>query len=240
MYYKKEDCFFGLITKYVHRWPILLKNWKNLQNCVILCKAFILQLFLLSPRLKNIYVNTICSTRKIHSKWPPQRADTLDYYHRYSTVQLKLVVTTKLPFLSLTFSPPVSYKFPRWEFLWNSSHSFFPFFTDVGEIDLGNTISLFSPNFPQISPEFPTEFPPNSPDFSIISPDSPRFPQFPVQFSIQLHNCTLSLSIRPILCISHVSLKMRIPHYARQRILNLGNSGEIQGNSGNFREFMGI
>ena len=53
-------------------------------------------------------------------------------------------------------------------------------------------------------------------------------PQFPVQFLIQLHKCTLSLSIRPILCILHVFLKMRIPHYSRQRIINLGNSGEIQ------------
>ena len=33
----------------------------------------------------------------------------------------------------------------------------------------------------------------------------------------------------------YVSLKMRIPHYARQRIINLGNSREIQGNSGEIR-----
>ena len=74
----------------------------------------------------------------------------------------------------------------------------------------GNTIPQFSPNFPLIF-------------------------QFPVQFSIQLHKCTLSLSLRPILCILHVSLKMRILHYARQRILNLGNSGEVQGDSGEIR-----
>ena len=78
----------------------------------------------------------------------------------------------------------------------------------------GNTIPQFPPDFPQ--------FPNDSYWFPLI-------PQFPVQFSIQLHKCTLSLSIRPILCILHVSLKMRIPHYARQRIINLRNSGEIQG-----------
>ena len=58
---------------------------------------------------------------------------------------------------------------------------------------------------------------------------------FPVQFSIQIHKCTLSLSNRPILRIFHVSLKMRIPHYARQRIINQANSGGIQGNSGEIR-----
>ena len=35
----------------------------------------------------------------------------------------------------------------------------------------------------------------------------------------------------PILCILHVSLKMRIQPYARLRIINVGNSGEIQGDS---------
>ena len=79
----------------------------------------------------------------------------------------------------------------------------------------------FPPNFPWISPEFP-RFPNYSYWFPLIS-------QFTVQFSIQLHKCTLSLSIRPILCILHVSLKMRIPHYTRQRIINLGNFGENQG-----------
>ena len=77
------------------------------------------------------------------------------------------------------------------------------------------------PNFPPISPEFP-----------LIPPIS----QFPVQFSIQLHKCTLSLSIRPILFLLQVFLKMRPPHYARQRVINIGNSGEIQGNSGNSGE----
>ena len=38
----------------------------------------------------------------------------------------------------------------------------------------------------------------------------------------------------------HVSLKMRIPHYTRQRIIKIGNSEEIQGNSGNSVEFKGI
>ena len=103
-------------------------------------------------------------------------------------------------------------------------------FPDVGGIDFParefcfqfvSKIPQFSPNFPRNSPEFPW--------FPNYSYWSPLIPQFPVQFSIQLHKCTLSLSIRPILCIIHVSLKMRIPHYARQRIINLENSGEIQG-----------
>ena len=82
------------------------------------------------------------------------------------------------------------------------------------------------PNFPPISPKIP-RIPPISQWFLLI-------PRFRVQFSIQLHKCTLYLSIKPILCILHVSLKMRIPHYARQRIINLVNSGGIQGNSGEF------
>ena len=85
---------------------------------------------------------------------------------------------------------------------------------------LGKHDSPIFPHFLPISYEFPT----NPPDFPLIP-----------QFSIQLHKCTLSLSIRPILCILHVSLKMRISHYVRQRIINLGNSGEIQGNSGKIR-----
>ena len=67
-----------------------------------------------------------------------------------------------------------------------------------------------------------TQFPNFPKNLSRNSPDFPMIPQFPVQFSIQLHKCTLSLSIRPILCILNVSLKIKIPHYARQRIKNLG------------------
>ena len=143
----------------------------------------------------------------------------------YSTVHLKLVVKTKFPFISLSFPPPVSHKFPRWEFLWNSFPSFSPFFSDVGGFH-------FPANFPLISPKFPS----NSPRIPRISQLFLLISQFPVQFSIQLHKGTLSLSIRPILDILHVSLKMRIPHYARQRIINLGNSGEIQGIQGNSGE----
>ena len=37
----------------------------------------------------------------------------------------------------------------------------------------------------------------------------------------------LQVNVTPILCILHVSLRMRIPHYASERIINLGNPGEI-------------
>ena len=90
-------------------------------------------------------------------------------------------------------------------------------------------------------PIFPTCFPQISrmgifvKQLSLIFLLIPLIPQFTVQFAIQSHKCTLSLGIRPILCILHVSLKIRISHYARQRIINLGNSGEIQGNSGEIR-----
>ena len=81
--------------------------------------------------------------------------------------------------------------------------------------------------FPIISPTCFTQFPQIGilvKHFSLIFPLFPRrgrnwFPR----------------NIRPILCILHVSLKMRIPHYARQRILNLGNSGEIKVDSGEIR-----
>ena len=77
-----------------------------------------------------------------------------------------------------------------------------------------------------------SNFLPISPDFSMITPDSPVFRAV---FNTTSQVCTLSLSIRPILCILHVSLKMRIPQNARQRIINLVNSGDIQGNSEEIR-----
>ena len=95
---------------------------------------------------------------------------------------------------------------------------------------------ILFPNWGNTIPQFPLNFPPNSPWFPNDSYWFLLIPQFPVQFSIQLHKCTSSLSIKPILCILHVSLKMKIPHYARQRIINLGNSGEIQGDSGEIRQ----
>ena len=85
----------------------------------------------------------------------------------------------------------------------------------------------FSPNFPRISPEFLL----NSPDFPIIPTDSPWFPSFLCSFQYNFTSvlCLLAFNFWPNLCILHVSLKMRIPHYAGQRIINLGNFGEIQG-----------
>ena len=102
--------------------------------------------------------------------------------------------------------------------------------------------SSISPNFPQISLQFPLNSPqihPISKFFLLIPPDSP--------VSCAVFNTTSQVYFvsehqnRPtgILCILHVSSKMRIPHYARQRIINLGNSGEIQGIQGNSGEFFG-
>ena len=106
-------------------------------------------------------------------------------------------------------------------------------FPDVGEIAFSAREFCFPigetqfPTFPPISPEFPLYFPRIPPIFQLFL----LIPQFPVQFSIQLHKCTLSL---PILCILHVSLKMRIPHYARQKNYKSrefwGISGELWGN----------
>ena len=143
-------------------------------------------------------------------------------------MQIKLVVKTKFPFIPLSFPPPVSDKFPDGNFC----ETVFPHFTTFPRCGgdwfpckeilfrpthWGNAILQFSPNFPRI--------PNDSYWFPLIS-------QYPVQFSIQLHKCTSSsLSIRPILCILHVSLKMRIPYFARQRNKNLGNCG---GNSWKF------
>ena len=108
----------------------------------------------------------------------------------------------------------------------HSLPSFSPFTVTWGEFisPPRNSVSPLFPQFPRIFLAFP-------PKFSRIQPISqwfPLIPQFPMQFSIQLHKCIiLSLSIRPILCILHVFLKMKIRHYARQRIIDLGNSGEI-------------
>ena len=91
----------------------------------------------------------------------------------YSTVQLKLVVKTKFPFISLLFTPPVSHKFPWGEFLWNSFPLFSPFFPDVGVIfpefpQNSPEIGQFSPEFPRIPPKF-TNFPKIFPEFHPIS-----------------------------------------------------------------------
>ena len=86
------------------------------------------------------------------------------WFLMYSTVQLKLVVKTKYPFIS----PPVSHKFPWGEFLWNIFSSFFPFSPDVGGIYFTVCEFCFTigetqfTNFPQISPEFPPNFWENS------------------------------------------------------------------------------
>ena len=64
----------------------------------------------------------------------------------------------------------------------------------------GNTIHQFSYNFPPISPEI-HKF---SPNFPRIPTDSSWFPSFLCSFHF-----------------TSVALKMRIPHNARQRIINL-------------------
>ena len=135
----------------------------------------------------------------------------------YSTVQLKLVVKTKFPYISLSFPPPVSHKFPWGKFLWNSFPNFPPplmwgklisqSVNPVSPLGKHNSpifhIFLpispeFPPNFPEIhqfSPEFPRnssilpEFPQNSPRFPDDSYWFLLIPQFPMQFS--LHKCRL-------------------------------------------------
>ena len=119
--------------------------------------------------------------------------------HNYSTVQLKLVVKTKFPFISLSFPPPVSHKIPLEEFLWNSFLSFSPFFPDVGEIyftvcafcfTIGETqltnfpaiLQNFPPISPRILPKF-TNFPQIHPEFPR---NSPIFPEFPTNFPMIL------------------------------------------------------
>ena len=128
---------------------------------------------------------------------------------------------------SLSFPPPVSHKFPRWEILWNSCLSF-PLFSPMwGEL-ISPSVNSLSPLGKHNSPIF-HQFPPNFPRFPNNCYWFLLIPQFPVQFLIQLHKFTFSLSIRPISCILHVSLKMRIPHYARKIIINLRNSGKFIG-----------
>ena len=115
--------------------------------------------------------------------------------HNYSTVQLKLVVKTKFPFISFSFPPPVSHKFPLGEFLWNIFLSFSPFFPDVREIYFTVCAFCFTIGetqltiFPPISSEFPPNFPKNSPEIHQFSSNSPwippkftNFPEFPTNF----------------------------------------------------------
>ena len=128
----------------------------------------------------------------------------------------------KVPFHFPFISPTCFTQIPQMGIFVKQFSFIFPLFLRYGGISFP---CQFSPNFPRISPKFSS----NSPRIPRISQLFLLISQFPVQFSIQLHKGTLSLSIRPILGILHVSLKMRIPHYARQRIINLGNSGEIQG-----------
>ena len=83
----------------------------------------------------------------------------------------------------LSFPPPVSRKFPRCELLWNR-------FPQCG----GNCFSRPGILFPYLGNNFPisSECPLNFPRFpndSYWSP--PLIPQFPVQFSTQLHKCRL-------------------------------------------------
>ena len=94
----------------------------------------------------------------------------------------------------------------------------------------GNSVSSLGKHNSPIFLQFPPNFPRISPKFPLISPDSPVRILYSFQYNFA-NLCTLSLSIMPILCILHVSLKMRIPHYERQRIINLGNSGGILGKS---------
>ena len=109
---------------------------------------------------------------------------TLKFIVSYSTMQLKLVLKTKFRFISPTcftqipqmiiFAKQFSLIFPRCGGNW---------FPNQGIL------------FPHWEKQFPS--------YPLISPISqwfPLIPQFPVQFSIQLHKCTSSLGIRPILC----------------------------------------
>ena len=144
---------------------------------------------------------------------------TFHFNHKYSTVQLKLVVKTKFLFISHTcftqiplrgfFVKQFSLIFPL--FPWcggNWFHSLWILFHNWG-----NTIHQFFPQFPQNFPRIPpkfTNFPPISPEFpptfprnSQIFPEFPQtFPQFPpisqwflliLQFLVQfsLHKCSL-------------------------------------------------
>ena len=144
-----------------------------------------------------------------------------NHYRNCWTIQYCAIETcgeNEIPFHFPFISPTCFTQISEMGILWNTS-LISPFFLDGEEFDfpvrefcspIGETQL---PNFPPIPPEFHLNFPrfPN---------DSYWFPVFP-QFLIQLHKFTSSLSIRPFLWILHVSLKIRI-HYARQRILNLG------------------
>ena len=149
---------------------------------------------------------------------------------QYSTVQLKLVVKTKFPFISPTYFTQI----PLREFLWNSFPSFSPFFPDVGEIVCEFCFTIREAqftNFPPISPEFP----PNFPEIHRFSPQFPNAsywfllnPQFPVQFS--LHMCSLQ-------CLWVLGIFLWILHLDYLWKCGLWepvNSGEIPGNSGEF------
>ena len=136
---------------------------------------------------------------KLHILPSQVRPQAWPWQQVYSTVQLKFEVKTKFPFISPTNSPDG-----------NFCETVFPHYPPFSPI-WGKLIS--SPEN-SVSPLGKHDFP----IFPRISLDNSMIPQLPVQFSIQVHKCTLSLSIRPILCILHVSLKIRTPHYARQRI----------------------
>ena len=108
----------------------------------------------------------------------------------------------------------------------------------------GNSVSPLgkhnSPIFPPITPEFRPNFPWISTEFPRFPNDSYWFPSFLCSFKYNFTSihCLWASGLRYFMHIHvyiHISLKMRIPHYARQRIINLGNSGEIQGNSGGIR-----
>ena len=106
---------------------------------------------------------------------------------------------------------------------WKQNSLSFPhlFHTNTPDGNLGETVL---PHFPPFSPMWGKLI---SPSGNSVSPlgkrNSPIFPQFPPNPPDFMHiTCT-------------VSLKLRIPHYARQRIINLGNFGEIQVNSGEIK-----
>ena len=76
----------------------------------------------------------------------------------------------------------------------NSPEPVSPLFPDLGISPSQNYVSPLVKHNSPISPQFPLKsprFPNDSYWFSLI-------PQFLVHFSIQLHKCTLSLSLRPI------------------------------------------
>ena len=176
-----------------------------------------------------------------------KKVQSIDIKIHYSTVQLKLVVKTKIPFIS-----PTCFLFP---ILGNSVSPF-------GETQFTN-LPPFSPefssnfpriplkfiNFPRISPEFPRnslifpEFPPN---FPMIPTDSSWFLG---SFLCSFHFTSVAYSffehqIYFMNIAFRLSLKMRIQQYVSQWILGkfrgiLANSGDIPGNSGEFWQILG-